>query len=175
MNNLKKLRNEVYLHQKELGEYVNIPHSTISYLEKEERPFREIHIEKLTSFFNVTSDFLLGKTDYGYIIKTLEGNEIILTEDNYKKLGSNVRVEIISLPIALSIAVKNKKQVKKYYMPSKVVYRELIGKLDNYNEVFTTLDQYIEIGKNMTEDELRKAIRFISEYIFNYKEKEKCQ
>ena len=48
---------------RELGEKVNISYSTISAMENEIRPFTQANLELLCSFFNVSSDYLLGYSD----------------------------------------------------------------------------------------------------------------
>lgn len=63
MNRLKELRKEKRLTIRELGEKVNISYSTISAMENEIRPFTQANLELLCSFFNVSSDYLLGYSD----------------------------------------------------------------------------------------------------------------
>lgn len=63
MNNLKKLRDERNLSIRELGELTKISYSTISYMENGIRPFTQANLEILCSFFDVSADYLLGKTD----------------------------------------------------------------------------------------------------------------
>lgn len=63
MNRLKELRKEKRLTIRELGERVNISYSTISAMENEIRPFTQANLELLCSFFNVSSDYLLGYSD----------------------------------------------------------------------------------------------------------------
>ena len=63
MNRLKKLRNEKRLTIRELGEETNISYSSISAMENEIRPFTQGNLEILCSFFNVSSDYLLGLSD----------------------------------------------------------------------------------------------------------------
>lgn len=63
MNNLKKLRKEHHLTLRELGEKTNISFTTIGVMEKEQRPFTQSNLETLCNFFNVSADYMLGKTD----------------------------------------------------------------------------------------------------------------
>ena len=61
-NRLKELRKEKKLSQEELGEAMNISGRTISYFEAGERtPSPEI-LNQLADIFNVTIDYLLGRT-----------------------------------------------------------------------------------------------------------------
>jgi transcriptional regulator with XRE-family HTH domain len=60
---LKKLREQRKLTQKQLGSAFNISHATINRYEKGQRqPDTEI-LDKLADFFDVSTDYLLGRTD----------------------------------------------------------------------------------------------------------------
>lgn len=60
MNNLKKLRELKKLTIRELGEAVNINHSTISNIENGRTSLNDQYIKIFTEFFNVSADYLLG-------------------------------------------------------------------------------------------------------------------
>ncbi len=62
-NRLRELRNEKRLTLRELGELTKISYSTISSMENDIRPFTQNNLEILSNFFNVSTDYLLGKTD----------------------------------------------------------------------------------------------------------------
>lgn len=85
MNNLRKLRNELGYTTRDLQDATGIAYSNISLLEAEKRPFREAHIKALTAFFNVTTDYLLGKSDVGYICyaKDSDDDQIVISESDY--------------------------------------------------------------------------------------------
>ncbi|GIO03431.1 transcriptional regulator [Brevibacillus halotolerans] len=61
---LKELRAEKKITQEELAKALDIPESTIRRLESSEQslPRRE-RLEKIADFFNVSVDYLLGRTD----------------------------------------------------------------------------------------------------------------
>lgn len=62
-NRIKLLRLEKGNTQKQLSEYLGLTPKMISFYEKEERfPPHDI-ILKLADYFNVTTDYLLGRTD----------------------------------------------------------------------------------------------------------------
>lgn len=65
MNRLKTLRSRSGITLRDLAKYVDIPSATISLIENGKQPLREIHVQKLTSFFDVTSDYLLGFSNTG--------------------------------------------------------------------------------------------------------------
>ncbi len=68
MNRLKELRTEKRLTIRELGELTNISFPSISYMENETRPFTQNNLEILCKFFDVSTDYMLGKSDVRRII-----------------------------------------------------------------------------------------------------------
>lgn len=63
LNKLKELRNIKKLTTRELSEIVNINHSTITNIENGKTSFSDSYIKIFASFFNVSSDYLLGISD----------------------------------------------------------------------------------------------------------------
>jgi len=63
MNRLKVLREEKALFQKDIAEYLNCSIAIISMYEKEQRIMDVNIAQKLSNFFNVSVDYLLGKSD----------------------------------------------------------------------------------------------------------------
>ena len=83
-NRLRMLRNESHISLRTLSKYTHITNPVLSYLENGVRPFRQTHIDILCSFFNVTSDYLLGRTDNGLFVHTQIGeDELLLNESEY--------------------------------------------------------------------------------------------
>lgn len=62
-NRLKYLRGTKRISLRELGEKVNINFSTLSKIERDAVPMTQEHMETLSRFFNVSIDYLLGKSD----------------------------------------------------------------------------------------------------------------
>lgn len=60
---LKILRSEAKLTQKEIAEKLNISQKGYSYWERGEREPNNDSLQKLANIFNVSTDYLLGKTD----------------------------------------------------------------------------------------------------------------
>ncbi|SFL09482.1 helix-turn-helix domain-containing protein [Halanaerobium salsuginis] len=60
---LKKLRKEKNLYQKELAEYLGVSRPTITQYESGARKPDNDTLEKIADHFNVTVDYLLGRTD----------------------------------------------------------------------------------------------------------------
>ena len=62
-NNIKKLRLEMGLTQKELGKNIELAESTISLYESGKREPDNATLLTLANFFDVSVDYLLGRTD----------------------------------------------------------------------------------------------------------------
>ena len=167
MNRLKNLRKEAGLSLRKCAEKCGISNAIISYLETGTRPFRQEHISKLTAFFNVTSDFLLGRTDYGYIVNPEFGDgEITLTEGEYQRLRDYIVVSIVRLGSkARTVQIDTPKESQSVTVPEYVVYRELKGSIEDYDAQEMLSSKLMELSKHMTSAELDRTIRFIEEYI----------
>lgn len=63
MNRLKLLREEKKLTQGDIAKILNITTAAYSYYENEKRDMTPDTILKLADYFNVSTDFLLGKSD----------------------------------------------------------------------------------------------------------------
>lgn len=61
-NRVAELRIKNMLTQKELSEKINMNHSVLSRIETGERAIRDNELIDLASFFNVTTDYLLGRS-----------------------------------------------------------------------------------------------------------------
>ena len=166
-NRLKKLRKEAHISMREMHKYTGISNPVISYLENGQRPFRQEHINKLSAFFNVTADFLLGRTDYGYIVyPEKEDEEIILTENEYNKLLNHINIDIIRVREDSSeLSISTPIEQIDIPLPQYVVYRELKGNIDEYNIIETLNKKLFDLTKKMTTEDLKKTIKFIEEYI----------
>ncbi|SHJ54017.1 helix-turn-helix domain-containing protein [Paramaledivibacter caminithermalis] len=82
---LKKLRTEKGLSQKKLGEILNISSRTIGYYETNERfPKDEDTLKAIADYFNVSVDYLLGRTN--------NPNEVdgYLTDEEADKLADEI-------------------------------------------------------------------------------------
>ena len=166
-NRLKKLRTEAGISLRELQKYTGITNSVLSVLESGKRPFRQTHIDALSSFFNVTSDFLLGRSDSGYVVFPEYGNdELLLTESEYAKLSPCINVSVIyKNKQTTTFEMDTPVQEQRIVLSSHVVYRELKGTVDDYNMQENLFQKYMELGKHMTTDDLKKSIKFIEDYI----------
>lgn len=63
MNRLKSLREEKGLYQLDIAKFLGVSITAITYYENEKRDMSPDTIIKLSNYFNVSTDYLLGKTD----------------------------------------------------------------------------------------------------------------
>lgn len=170
---MKELRAECNISSMKLTEYTCISNSVITYLENEKRQFRQNHLEKLTYFFQVTVDYLLGKGDYGIVVEDKFGQEITLTESEYLTLKDKIRVEIVHENTEEDLLIFAPREVtfKKdgtmavdYFMTQYRVKRTLFTDEEVISKR-NLLSKYTEYGNKMTSEQIAKAIKFIEEYI----------
>ena len=166
MNNLKKLRVEIGLSQSQLSEYVDIPRSNLSNLETGDRPFRQVHLEKLTSFFGVTTDYLLGKNEYGIEVYPEWGNDsIYLTKEEYDLLKSNISITVQENKVGKLVGILYEQSGEKTVISYKYfVYRELKGNFSDYGISSVKREIQNKIDK-LDEDDLEKLLRFIKDFL----------
>lgn len=167
MNRLKTLRKEIGLSLRQASALTGISNPVLSYLETGARPFRQEHISILTAFFNVTSDFLLGRSDYGYVVFPQYGSEeITLTEGEYSRLRTHIDVSLANVSNqAAVLSIDTPKEEQRVAITKKVVYRELKGTPDDYDMKDVLSRRLDELKSHMTAEELEKTIRFIEDYI----------
>lgn len=63
MNRLKQLREEKGIFQKDIADYLGVSITAITYYENEKRDMSPDTIIKLAEYFDVSTDYLLGKSD----------------------------------------------------------------------------------------------------------------
>ena len=63
MNRIKQLRNEKNIYQDTLAKLLGIEVAGVSKIETGRVPLKDEYIIKLADFFDVSTDYLLGKTD----------------------------------------------------------------------------------------------------------------
>lgn len=62
MNRISELRSRENLTQKDFAKKINMNYSVISRIETGERPIRDDELINIANFFNVTTDYLLGRS-----------------------------------------------------------------------------------------------------------------
>lgn len=161
-NNLRKLRKSLHLTTRDLAKYTGIVYSTITLLEKGKRLFRQVHIDKLTDFFNVTADYLLGKNNVGIYVHPEFGDEIILfSEEEYNKSQELIETIIMKRPITITGKIDNEPiNVTPY-----TVYREIKGSAEDYDNSISLVDKINTSLKKMSNEQLKKTYSFIKDFI----------
>lgn len=98
-NRIKLLRNEKGLSQKGLGEILNIPRGTIAAWETGDRTPELAAVSKLSDYFRVTMDYLLGRSNiHGSVYSAIEDDtdlvdyiEKLAQRDDLKVLAKKVK------------------------------------------------------------------------------------
>lgn len=116
---LSELRKEKRLFQDDVAKIVNVSKSTISNWEKGKQEPSIDSIKKLSAFFNVSTDYLLGLEDDGYTSfssfapsseLTSEERELIET---FRAIPDNTKGVALTMLHSLAPAKKEKSTLKK--------------------------------------------------------------
>ena len=89
MNNLKELRKGKRLTQQEMASYLGITQNAYSYWENDKVKIDNKSLEKLSAFFGVSVDYILGREE---------------PSDDYARLGNVFPVELKRFPVLGEIA-----------------------------------------------------------------------
>lgn len=99
-NKIKKLRKKNHMTQTELSDYLNIGQSTLANFENGRRIIPIDIIIKLASYFNVTTDYLLGLSTedirYGQPLLSDDEQKLI---DTYRQLNSDEKQVVLGRAI----------------------------------------------------------------------------
>lgn len=109
MNNLQSNLRECRLNeekkQRDIAEYLNITQSTYSKWEQGISEPSSQQLVKLADFYNVTTDFLLGRQNYGTDLIEVK-NELAPAESElmeyFRKLNRDYQQRVIGFAIALA-------------------------------------------------------------------------
>ncbi|WP_121639516.1 helix-turn-helix domain-containing protein [Virgibacillus sp. Bac330] len=131
---LKKLRKQKKITQEELGKKVNVTKVSISGYENGHRTPDTETLQKLADFFEVTTDYLLGRSDESNphwneltekdekdIAKRMEKiKEDLQNADGLNFSGEPISEEAVeSLLEAMEYAVRQTQRINKKYIPKK--------------------------------------------------------
>ena len=163
MNNLKKLRSDVGVTLRELSKYVSIRNATLSAIENGKQPFREIHIKKLTSFFDVSGDYLLGYSDSG-IGMYFEGDEghRFISEMDFERIREN---NIVSCLIISNSCNEERTITAPLEIIEGEVHRSVALSIEEAQITDSYIVQIEQELKMLDTNSLEKVLRFIREYI----------
>ena len=114
MNRIKQLRNEKDIKQDVLAKLLGLEVAGISKLETGRVPLKDEYIVKLAEYFNVSTDYLLGKTDVrnsgAKIDDVLNEAMIGMSKEDYEKLTDVQKKQIRDF--ALFVKNQNEKGTK---------------------------------------------------------------
>lgn len=158
-NRLVILREELNLTKREAAEKLNLPYTTYSNYENDEREPNSEMLIKISKFYNVSTDFLLGLTPI-------------------RKKENEQMCEVLGLS-EKSIEHLKEMALFCYDMPQKKNYQlteaiDFLLKSDRYNELISTLSMYYSIMKydsiikrpvpKDVDDLIQKGINILPEY-----------
>lgn len=166
-NNLKKLRTDTRISLNKLEQYVNISNSNLSLIENDRRPLRLKHIIELSAFFNVTADYLLGKSDTGIIVYNEAGDEFVLNENEYHDLIGKIKTTIVDLKVTTDRIILDMDQDSYIAKTQFRVYREFSERLNEFDLTPILTNKLNNLIKRMTSKELEKTIKFVEEYMLD--------
>lgn len=113
MNRIKQLRNEKNIKQDVLANLLNLEVAGVSKLETGRVPLKDEYIIKLSEYFEVSTDYLLGKSDIRNPGKQIDDilNEAMIgmSKEEYGKLTDTQKKQIKDF----ALFVKNQSQENK--------------------------------------------------------------
>lgn len=95
LNRIKQLRNELNIKQDVLAKFLNLEVAGISKLETGRVPLKDEYILRLADFFNVSTDYLLGKSTVRNLSNLNSDNQLFdisgLDEENIKEVQNYIK------------------------------------------------------------------------------------
>ena len=166
MNRLKELRTKANLTLRELESYVKIRNSTLCGIENGKQPFREIHVQKLTSFFDVTSDYLIGYSPAGIGLH-FDDEHAYVSEAELARIreSHNVSCNVIRRINPETWTITTPSQTTVAYSGEYSVHRSVGIPIDQTNVSECLREQVKDELNSLGAKELEKVLRFIKDYI----------
>ena len=166
MNRLKELREKSGLRLRELERYLDIDNSALCLIENGKRPLREIHVLKITNFFDVTSDYLLGYSDEG-IGMYFEDEHAFVSEIEYHLLKSQHHVSemVVTKPAGFGMSINSQVQEIRTYSCIYSIHRSVDVTQSDAGISTSTKEKIISELNRLDSRELEKVLRFINDYI----------
>ena len=147
MNKLNYLRNKAGLSFRQLETLTNIDKSALNLLEKEKQRLNDKYINTFCSFYKVSSDFLLGKSEFGIYLQLSNGFTTVNKADYENYLHNNLIEEYIF----------NKEVIRK-------AKKELEDSIDPLFNQDTKEEIATELNK-LSKKQLEKVLTFIREIL----------
>ena len=170
MNRLKTLRSRSNITLRDLARYVDIPSATISLIENGKQPLREIHVQKFTSFFDVTSDYLLGfsNTGIGLFFDSSEddNDHVIISASELERIQERYEIkETLIHRTPSDWIIKTQAYETRILRTEYLLYRSVdMPKELAHLSISVREELNSELDRLDTKD-LEKVLKFIKEYI----------
>ena len=171
MNRLKKLRVSAGLPLRVLEKYLNIPNDTLSLIENGKQPMREIHLQKITNFFDVTSDYLLGYSNTGigiYFASSEDDNDheyISASELEKLKESYEVREDLLHRPNTEPWVIRTSVYEEKLYTNEYILFRSVNISKEKASISTSLREQIVNKLNSYDTRQLEKLLMFMKEYI----------
>lgn len=137
---LKKLRNEKNITQKDLAKYLGVSDRSVGYYETGQRTPPPDIIEKIADYFNVSVDYLLGRTNIRTPYKKTTENKIIKDDENELTPEELEILETIKSDPDLSILFHDLKSA-----PKKKI-KQLLKTWEFVNKQFEEIEKELDDG-----------------------------
>lgn len=171
MNRLRVLRTRANITLRQLSNYIEVPHSALSLIENGKQPMREIHVLKLTSFFDVTSDYLLGYSNTGigvYFNSSEDDNDhVLLSESDMARLNERYEIKetLIHRDNNIKWNIKSSDKIISLYTCKDTIFRSINTSKENANISESVREQVIQELNRLDTRDLEKVLKFINDYI----------
>lgn len=171
MNRLKKLRVGAGLPLRVLEKYLNIPNATLSLIENGKQPMREIHVQKITNFFDVTSDYLLGYSNTGigiYFASSEDDNDheyISASELEKLKESYEVREDLLHRTNTEPWVIRTSVYEEKVYTSEYILFRSVNISKEKASISASLREQIVNKLNSYDTRQLEKLLMFMKEYI----------
>ena len=173
MNRLKKIRTDSNISLRKLSEYLEIPSSALSLIENGKQPLREIHVKKISNFFDVTSDYLLGYSTSGigiYFESSEDGNDhefICASELEKLRESYEVKEDIIHRPNSETWTMRTSVYEEVAFCCKYQVFRSVNIAKEKASISTSLRSQIFDKLNNYDTSQLEKVLTFLKNYIDN--------
>lgn len=171
MNRLKQLRSASHITQDMLCKYVKIRRSALSDIENGKQPMREIHLRKLTAFFDVTSDYLLGysSTGIGIYFASSEDDEdhVYISGSELEKIRekNTVQEDLLYRPNTETLVIRTSVYEETIYNNEYVLHRSVNISKEKAPISASIREQIVNKINSFDTRQLEKLLKFITDYI----------
>lgn len=171
MNRLKKLRVNSGLPLRALEKYLGIPNATLSLIENGKQPMREIHVQKITLFFDVTSDYLLGYSNTGigvYFDSSDDDNDhayISASELESLKERYEVKEELLHRPNSEPWVIRTSVYEEVLYTSEYMMFRSVNIPKEKALLSESLRESIISKLNSFDTKQLEKVLNFMKDYI----------